>query len=87
MHKIRCDKTWINFKARFAWDFKENRRYSILSKTEGYAAHVHAAQANAAIITEMHQDHTLALANPATATQANRTPVAPLTKMILELSS
>ena len=34
----------------------------------------------------MQQDHTLALANIATATQADRTSVALLTKMILELS-
>ena len=35
----------------------------------------------------MQQDHTLALANIATATQADRTSVALLTKMISELSS
>ena len=35
----------------------------------------------------MQQDHNLALANPATATQADRTSVALLTKTISELSS
>ena len=52
----------------------------------GYVADVHAAQANAELFTEMQQDHTLALANLETATQYDRTSVALLTKMILELS-
>ena len=41
---------------------------------------------NAALFTNMQQDHTLELANLATATQADRTSVALLTKMISELS-
>ena len=40
-----------------------------------------------ALFTEMHQDHTMALANVATVTQANRTSVALLTKTIAELST
>ena len=56
-------------------------------KTKGYAAHVHDAQSNAELFTEMQQDHTLALANLATATQADRTSVALLAKTISELSS
>ena len=47
---------------------------------------MHAAQANVELFTEMQQDHTLALANLATATQADRTSVALLTKTISELS-
>ena len=47
---------------------------------------MHAAQANAELFTEMQQDHTLALANLTTATQADRTSVALLTKTISELS-
>ena len=47
---------------------------------------MHAAQANAELSTETQQDHTLALANLATATQADRTSVALLTKKISELS-
>ena len=47
---------------------------------------MHAAQANAELFTEMKQHHTLALANIATATQADRTSVALLTKTISELS-
>ena len=44
-------------------------------------------QANAARLTEMQQEHTLALENLATTTQANITSVALLTKTISELSS
>ena len=67
--KIQSDKTWGNFKSHFAWAFKETQRSSRTSKTEGYAAHVHAAQANAKLFTEMQQDHTLEISNLATATQ------------------
>ena len=84
--KTRSDKTWGNFKAHFTWAFKETQRSSITSNTKGYVAHVHAEQANAELLTEMQQDHTLALANLATTTQADRTSVALLTKTILELS-
>ena len=45
------------------------------------------AQANAALFTEVLQDHTMALANLATATQANKTSVALLTKIIAELTT
>ena len=48
---------------------------------------MHAAQANAELFTDMQQDHTQVLANLATATQADRTSVALLMKMISELSS
>ena len=85
--KKRLDEIWRNFKAHFAKAFKETRRSSRTSKKEGYIANAHAAQSNAALFTKMQQDHTLELANLATATQANRTPVALPTKAILELSS
>ena len=84
--KTRSDKTWGNFKAHFARAFKETTRSSRTSSTKGYVAHVHAAQANVELFTDMQQDHTLALANLATATQADRTLVALLTKNISELS-
>ena len=48
--------------------------------------HVDAAQTNAELFTKMQQDHTLALANIATATQADRTSVALLTKTISDIS-
>ena len=48
---------------------------------------VQAAQSNAPLFTEMQQYHTLALANLATAKQANRTSVTLLTKTISDLLS
>ena len=71
--KARSDKTWVNFKAHFARAFKDTRRSSRSLRTEGYVAHVHTAQENVELFTKMQQDHTLALANLATATQADRT--------------
>ena len=80
--KTWSDKRWGNFKAHLAWAFKETIISSRTSKTEGYVAHVHAAQENAELFTEIQQDHTLAIANLATATQADRALVALLTKTI-----
>ena len=85
--KPRSEKTWVTFKTHFARAFKETRRSSKTSRTEGYVAHVHLAQENAELFTEMQQDHTQALANIATATQADSTSVALITKTILELSN
>ena len=84
--KTRSEKTWVKFKAHFARDFKETRRSSRTSRTEGYVEHVHAAKANAELFTEMQQDHTLALANLTTATQADIKSSALLTETISELS-
>ena len=86
MRKTRSDKTWGNFKAHFARAFKKTRSSSRTSRTKGYVEHVHAAQSNAELFTKMQQDHTLVLANLATATQADRTSVALLTKTISEPS-
>ena len=49
--------------------------------------HIHAAKANAELLTKMQQDHTLALVNLVNSTQADKTSVTLLTKTILELSS
>ena len=87
LRKPRSEKTWVKFKKHFAQAFKETRRSLKTSRTEGYVAHVHAAQANAELFTEMQQDHTQALANLATATQSDGTLVALLTKTISEISS
>ena len=84
--KPRLDKIWSNFKANFNQALKETRRSSRTSKTKGYAANVQAAHANVALFTEIQQDHTLALANLATATKSDITSVALLTKTISELS-
>ena len=86
LQKTRSDKTWGNFKAYFFRAFKETQRSSRTSKTKGYAAHIHAAQLNVELFTEMKQDHILALANLATGTQTDRTSVALLTKTISEIS-
>ena len=77
----------MKFKTHFARAFKETQRSLKTSRTEGYIVHVHAAQANAELLTEMQQDHIQALANLATATQTDRTSVALLMKTISELSS
>ena len=85
--KPRLNKTWSNFKVHFDRSFKETWRSSRILKTKFYSSNVHAAQSNAALFTDMQQDHTLALANIATATQANRTSFALLTKTISNISS
>ena len=71
--KPRLKNTWSNFKAHFARTFKETQISSRTSKTDGYAANVHAAQANVVLFTKMHQEHTLALENIATAAQTDIT--------------
>ena len=86
-HKPRSDKTLVNFKTHFSRAFKDTRRFSKTSRTEGYVAHVHAAQANTELFTEMQQYHTQAIANLATATQADRISDVLLMKTISELSS
>ena len=83
--KSRLKKTWSNFKTHFTRAFMENQRSSRTSTTKGYEANVQVAQANAALFTNMQQDHTLALENLATATQADRTLIKLLMNMILEL--
>ena len=84
--KQRLGKTWSNFKAHFARAFKETQICSRNLKTEGYAANVKSAQANAELFTEMKQDHTMELIDLATATQADSTSVEILTKIIAELT-
>ena len=85
--KPRLEKNWSKFKANFARVLKETLRSSRTSNTEGYAANVQSIQANTALFTKMYQELTLALANLVTATQANRTSVALLTKAISYLST
>ena len=85
--KLILKKTWRNLKSHFARAFKETRRSYMTSKTKGYVANVQSTQVNTALFTEMHQDHTMALANLSEATQANRTAVALLTKTTTELST
>ena len=85
--KQRLGKAWINFKAHFARAFKETRRSSRNLKTEDYEANVQSAQTNAALFTEIQQDHTMSLENLATATKSNRTSVVLLTKPITYITT
>ena len=85
--KPRLKKTWSNFKTHSARAFKEKRRSSRTSKTKGYATNEQYAQSNAALFTKIHQDHTMALENIATATQSDKTLVVLLTKKIAELTT
>lgn len=79
--KATNDKTWDNFKLHFAREFKETRDVQQNTRTNRFAANAIAMeQANAAMITELTQDHTAALANLATATSADRGAMATLTK-------
>ena len=83
----RLEKTWSNFEALFKRAFKEIQRSYRTSKTKGYAANVKSARTNAALFTNMQQDHTMALANLSTVTQADRTLVTLLMKTITEIST
>ena len=83
--KPRLDKTWSNFKVHFA--FKKAQRSDRSSKTEEYVASLQSAQDNATLLTDMQQDHTMALENIATATQSNKRSVTLLTKTIAEIST
>ena len=75
------EKTWDNFKLHFAREFKESRDVNQNTRTNKFAANAVAMeQANAAMICELTQDHTDALANLATATNADRGAMATLTR-------
>ena len=69
--KPKLDKTWRSFKARFTRTFKEKRRSYRTSKIEGYVANVQSSKSNTALFTDIQQEHTMAMANLATATQAD----------------
>ena len=85
--KPSLEKTWINFKDHLARAFKETRISFRISNNEGYASNVQYTQANVALFTKMQQDHTVALKNLTTETQADRTSVVLLIKTIAEISS
>ena len=78
----RLKKTWNNFEAHFKRAFKEIQRSYRTSKTKGYAANVKSSRINAALLTNMQQDHIMALENLTTTTEAQKTLVTLLTKMI-----
>ena len=79
-------KTWVNFKVHFLRAFRENRYQSRQSQHAGYGHTNTQNSANAAMLAEMTQDHSHALANLATATQSDRTTVANMAQTIADLT-
>ena len=74
--KSAAEKTWDAFKVFFAREFREVRTLPRTSAAEGYAAYCgQMGFANAAMIEELQQQQTNALANLATATAADRATV------------
>ena len=78
-------KTWVNFKVHFSRAFHENRDQSRQAQHSGYGHSNTQNSSNAAMLAEMTQDHSHALANLATATQSDRTTVANMSKTIADL--
>ena len=67
------EKTWNSFKFHFIREFKETRGVQQANHTNRLAANsVAIEQANAAMITELTQDHTESLTNLATETSTER---------------
>ena len=72
----KAQKTRVNFKLHFSQVFRENRDHSRQAQHAGYGQSNTQNSANAAMLSEMTQDHSHALANIAMATQSDRTTVA-----------
>ena len=81
-----AQKTWVNFKVQFSRAFRENRDQSRQAQYAGYGHSNTQNSTNAAMLAEMTQDHSHALANLATATQSDRTTVANMSKTIANLA-
>ena len=79
-------KTWVNFKVHFLRAFRENRDQYRQARHIGYVHSNTKNPANTAMLAEMTQDHSHALANLATAMQSDRTTVANMSKMITDLT-
>ena len=79
----KAQKTWVNFKVHFLRALRENRDQSRQAQHAGYRNSNTQNSANAAMLTEMRQDHSHALENLATATQSDRTTVANMSKKSL----
>ena len=85
----RTDKahiTCVNFKLHFLRAFRENRDHSRQAQHAGYGQSNTQNLENAAMLAEMTQDHSHALANIATATQSYRTTMANMSKTIADLT-
>ena len=72
----KAKKNWVNFKVHFSRAFRENRDQSRQAQHAGYGHSNTQNSANAAMLAEMTQDHSHALANIATATGSDRNTVA-----------
>ena len=81
-----AQKTWVNFKVHFSRAFRENRDHSRQAQHIGYVNSNTQNLANAAMLAEMTQDHSHAMANLTTATQSDRTTVANMSKTITDLT-
>ena len=86
---IRTDnaqKTWVNIKVHFSSAFREKQDQSRKAQHADYRHSNIQNPANAAMLAEMTQDHSHALANLATATQSDRTTIANMSKTIADLT-
>ena len=81
-----AQKTWVNFKVHFSRAFRENREQYRKAQHIGYGHTNTKKSANAAMLAEMTQDNSHALANLATATQSDRTTVENMPKTISDLT-
>ena len=81
-----AQKNWVNFKVHFSRAFRENQDQSMQAQHIGYGHSNTQNLENAAMLAEMTQDHSHALANLATATQSDRTTVANMSKTITDLT-
>ena len=84
--KDTMQKTWINFKVHFSREFREHWDQSKQAQSIGYDHTNTQNSANAAMFSEMTQDHSHALANLATATQSDRTTVVNMSQVITDLT-
>ena len=81
-----AQKTWVNFKVHFLRAFRENRDQSRQAQHAGYGQSNTQNSANAAMLAEITQDHSQALANLATETQSDHTTVANMAQTIADLT-
>ena len=82
----KAQKTWVNFKIHFSRAFREIRDQSRQSQHAGYGQSDTQNSAKYAMLAEITQYHSHALANLATATQSDRTTVANMSKTITDLT-
>ena len=81
-----AQKTWVNFKLHFLWALREIRDQSRHAQHGGYGHSNTQNSANSAMLAEMTQDHSHALANLSTATQSDCTTVANMSRTTADLT-